>query len=126
VEAARAERASERLAGLRVVGDDDSGREEAREHLPPTVVRLKRLVADRGVAEEINGRGVLGRRDLDGADGRKRVVEFERQLLVPGPDLGRLLAVFEFDLAARGNTRRADVDLEGARLYTAGRGADAL
>jgi hypothetical protein len=77
-----------------VVGDRDLRPEEAREHLPPTVVRLKRLVAHGRVAQEEDGRDVVNSFDLDGGDGRPRAVEFERQLVVPRPRLNRLLALF--------------------------------
>src|SRR4029434_5329317 len=116
VEPARARRAAQGLARLGVVGDGEAGFEEAREHLPPTVVGLARLVADGRVAEEVEHGGAFIPPDLDGSDDGESVVEFQRQLLVPVPRLHRPLAVFELDLAAGRNLRRTDVDGEGARL----------
>src|SRR5215207_5163688 len=106
VEAARARRAAQGLARLGVVGDREAGFEEAREHLAPTVVGLARLVTDGRVAEEEERRGLVVPLNLNRGDGGAQVVEFERELLVPGPGFHRLLAVFELDLAAAaGNPR---------------------
>ena len=81
----------------------DSGLKKPRQHLAPTVVRLQRLIAHGRIAEQINRRH-FNRFDFDRADSRVRVVEFERQLLVPGPPLARLFAILEPDLTPTRNT----------------------
>ncbi len=104
------------LAGLRMVGDRHARLEEPRQHLPPAVPRLARLVALGGIAQDVDRDGILGPRDFQGAKAGARVVEFQGQLLVPVQKLRRLLAVLEPDLPAGGDPGSADVDREGPRL----------
>src|SRR6266508_2221028 len=110
----RAERAAQRLTRLSVVRDRNSGFEKARQHLSPTVVGLGRLIADGRIAEQIDCRDINSG-DLDRANARMRIVEFKRQLLVPRPPFGSLLAILELDFTVAGDLWRANVDREGAR-----------
>src|SRR5258708_30166770 len=98
-----------------MIGDRHSRFEEASQHLSPTVVRFARLIASSRVAEQKNRRNIRWR-DLKRADFRARVVEFQRELLVPIPDFRRLLAVLQFHLAAASDLWRANVNGERARF----------
>ena len=72
------------LAGFGVVGDDDAGEEETREHLSPCSPGLVVLVDDGRVADEVDGRVALDDGvDGDGADAGVVAVELEGELVVP-------------------------------------------
>src|SRR5207253_1727099 len=103
----------QRFTRLSVVRERNSGFEKARQHLSPTVVGLRRLIAYGRVAEQINCRHINSG-DLDRANARMRVVEFKRQLLVPGPPFSSLLAILQFDYTIAGDLWRTQVDGEGA------------
>src|ERR1700737_883307 len=94
----RRKRAAQRFTRLSVVRDRNSPFEKAREHLPPTVVGLGRLIAHGGIAKQINRRH-LNSGNLDRANARTRVVEFKSQLFVPRPPLSTLPAILEFSFA---------------------------
>ena len=109
-----------------MVGHGDVGLEETGKHLSPTRIRLFRLVADRGVAQDEDG-GNLHLGDFQGAEAGTRPVQFEREAIVPGPRLvGRLAGDFEANLAPTGDFRRPHIDDEILCYDLSRSGADLL
>ncbi len=101
------------LAGFGVVGDNDAGEEEVREHLAPGGPGFVVLVDDGGVAGEIDD-GLVGYGlDVDRADAGVVAVELERKFVVPVEDAE--FARFEFDFVFRVTIDLgiADVGVEG-------------
>ena len=112
VEAVGALGTAEGFAGLGLVGDGDAGLEEAGEHLAPGVVGLGGLVADGGVADDVDG-GDVGFFDGDGGDAGVFAVELEGEFVVPVPDFGGGFAGLEVDVACARPAVLGDADVDG-------------
>src|SRR5580692_4115826 len=112
-----ADEAAQRFARFAMIGDGDIRLEERRDHLAPTVEWFERLIRRGGIAGDVDGGKVIRLFDIDGGNAWAvnawpRVGEFECDLVVPGPGLGGLLAIFQPDFAAACDLRPAHVDDE--------------
>ena len=90
--------APQRFARFRMIGDRHTRLEEAGQHLSPAIPRLTGLVADGGVAQDVDvtASSALVIRP---AKAWPQIIELKCQLVIPIDELRGLFAVFQFDLA---------------------------
>ena len=112
------------LAGFGVVGDDDAGEEEAREHLAPGGPGLVVLVDYGGVAGEVDDGLVGDGFDVDGADAGVVAVELEGELVVPVEDAEFAGFEVDFVVGVTVDLGVTDVGVEGAGDGVVGAGGD--
>ena len=86
------------LAGFCMIGDDDAGEKETREHLAPGGPGFVVLVDDGGIAGEVDYRFVVEGFDVDGAYAGVFSVELEGEFMVPVKDAE--FAGFQMDFIA--------------------------
>ena len=91
VEPALGERPGKRFPRFRVVGDGHGRLKTAGDHLPPTVIGLGRLIADRGIPGQENG-GHIHRGDFQSGHGGLPAQKFQREPVIPGTELRFFLA----------------------------------